>query len=71
MKTYLVTIKTENSIFGKTVKGYDAVLEMVTRPDVLSYVVSKDGKQVSYSEIASAWRHPSRRHKYPPLNLPS
>lgn len=71
MKTFLVSIKTETTMFGKTVKGYDAVLELVTHPDVVSYIVTKEGKEVTVSELASAWRHPARAGRYPMFRLPA
>ena len=69
--TYQVTIKTDNSVYGKTVEGYDGVLALVTNPEVTSYIVYKGEKQVTFAELASAWRHPARQRKYPPLKLPS
>lgn len=66
---YMVTIQTENSMYGKTAEGYDQVLELITRPEVNSYIVYKGEKQVTFAELASAWRHPARNGKYPPLRV--
>ena len=70
VKKFLVTVQTQTSIFGKTVEGYDAVLSLVTKPEIISYLVTKDGEQVTYSELASAWRHPARARRYPALMPP-
>lgn len=69
--TYQVTIKTDNSVYGKTAKGYDEVLALITNPEVTSYIVYKGEKQVTFAELASAWRHPARNGLYPALRLPS
>lgn len=67
---YLVTVSTAETMYGKKVDSMDAVLEMVTGPEVKSYLVSKNGEEVSFAELASAWRHPARQRKFPPLRLP-
>lgn len=67
---YQITIETENSIYGKAADNYDDVLEFITSPGVTSYIVYKGEKQVTYQELASAWRHPARNGKYPPLIRP-
>ena len=70
MKTFLVSIQTQTGMYGKTVKGYDAVLELVTKPETISYIVTKDGEQVTFAHLASAWRHPARAGRYPMLMPP-
>lgn len=67
---YLVTVSTAETMYGKKVDSMDAVLEMVTGPEIKSYLVSKNGEEVSFAELASAWRHPARQRKFPPLRLP-
>lgn len=69
--TYQVTITTDNSVYGKTAEGYDEVLALITQPEVTSYIVYKGERQVTFAELASAWRHPARQGRYPALRMPA